>query len=545
MLKKIIKYLFFIFYILFVIRCNDTNKKIQKSENDFIYIDGKYFKYKNDKFFPLMLNYSVCLRQVNEEYVMAPIKDYEDKNVYEGNSKDSIQNVLKGHFQLLKELGFNSIRFHGISNVSRNDTTGDYLVRVNKKGGNSRLNITDNPDIYLSAIGELVSIAEEKGLKVMILFKADIDDPKRRDFVISMLKYFKKNNTIFAYDLFNEPLYFDNKKLPNWKKHRKKEDAYKITLTWKRMMNKYAPNHLFTIGFAEPIEVFEWDPEILPVDFVAFHTYHPLRVPNEIYWFSKYINKPWMIGETSLPADNDSIMYSEQAQFMKEVYSRIVNCGGAGLGWWGFQDVSWGGFEHDFTSIANHRGVTFSKDKKYKIKGSFKPAAYEVNRLKDIKPTGDCPCMTNYYNMLGYENIVLIGKIINGKTNEPIEGAVIRGWNKWWGIAANTYTNADGLYTLYSNTEFVHFEISAPGMSKITFNYNATYEPTYKHNYTLENLPNKNLEYHKISYSQFLNKDTKEKDYNFKIFNFDKDKFHKAKFKGNIGIKKLYPILLK
>ncbi len=379
MFKKIIKYLFLISYFLFVIECNDTNNNIQKSENDFIYIEGKYFKYKNDKFFPLMLNYSVCLRQENDEYVMSPIKDYEDKNVYEGNSKDSIQNVLRGHFQLLKELGFNSIRFHGISNVSTNDSIGDYFVRVIKKGGNTRLNITENPDIYLNAIGELVSIAEEKGLKVMILFKADIDDPKRHDFVISMLKYFKNNNTIFAYDLFNEPLYFDNKELPNWKKHRKKEDAYNIALTWKRMMDKYAPKHLFTIGFAEPIEVFEWDPEIIPVDFVAFHTYHPLRVPNEIYWFSKYINKPWMIGETSLPADNDSIMYSEQAQFMKEVYSRIVNCGGAGLGWWGFQDVSWGGFEHDFTSIANHRGVTFSKDKKYKIKGSFKPVAYEVN----------------------------------------------------------------------------------------------------------------------------------------------------------------------
>jgi hypothetical protein len=77
------------------------------------------------------------------------------------------------------------------------------------------------------------------------------------------------------------------------------------------------------------------------------HTYHPLRVPNEIYWYSKNVNKPWMIGETSLPADNDSISYSDQTQFLKEAYLRTKNCGGSGFGWWAFQDVtSWGTFEH-------------------------------------------------------------------------------------------------------------------------------------------------------------------------------------------------------
>ena len=84
----------------------------------------------------------------------------------------------------------------------------------------------------------------------------------------------------------NEPLYLDSEPV------RKKKNALKIVKNWSNLMKRHAPYQLFTIGFAEPIEVFQWDPYLLPVDFVQFHTYHPLRVPNEIYWYSKYIGKP-------------------------------------------------------------------------------------------------------------------------------------------------------------------------------------------------------------------------------------------------------------
>ena len=117
---------------------------------------------------------------------------------------------------------------------------------------------------------------------------------------------------------------------------------------------------------SEPIEIFEWDPSILPVDFVQIHTYHPLRIPNEIWWYSKYVGKPWIIGETALPSDNDSISYDLQARFVKEVYQYIIDCGGIGFGWWEFQDHINPGlnFEANYPGLLNHDGITTTKSGK-------------------------------------------------------------------------------------------------------------------------------------------------------------------------------------
>jgi spore coat protein CotH len=98
-------------------------------------------------------------------------------------------------------------------------------------------------------------------------------------------------------------------------------------------MKQNAPNQLFTIGFSEPIEIFNWDPAMSPVDFVCFHSYHPLRVKNEIYWYAKYINKPLMVEEIALPADGDLVPYSHQANFAKYISEYAIDCGIASFGW--------------------------------------------------------------------------------------------------------------------------------------------------------------------------------------------------------------------
>jgi hypothetical protein len=345
----------------------------------------------------------------------------------------------------------------------------------------------------------------------------------------------------------NEPLYFDNVDLKD--RNREKVDAYNIVARWKIMVEKYAPNQMLTIGFSEPIEVLEWDPSVLPVDFVQFHTYHPLRVPSEIYWYANYVNKPWMIGETSLPADNDSVFYEEQVQFMKECYKKVLDCGGSGFGWWGFQDMKWGGFEHDFTSLLNRVGSTITTDSLHTVIGTLKPAAKELNKLVNYKSMNECILPVNYYNMIGYNNFVLTGRIINKKTNEPIEGAVIRGWNRYYGIGANTFTDKNGNFTLYSNIEFVNFQFSAPGMTRVILQDETKYKPSNGYAYPMDSLPNTELEYHKISFIPFLLdriKDENEKiETDNYIFNFRPSDFNEAKFTGSLGTLELEPLKLK
>ena len=70
----------------------------------------------------------------------------------------------------------------------------------------------------------------------------------------------------------------------------------------------------------------------------------------------------------------------------------------------------------------------------------MKPAAYEVGKLKSYIPQKEWQAV-NYYNMLGYNNVLLKGVVLEKGTNKPIEGAVVRGWNNDWSVGLNTYTN--------------------------------------------------------------------------------------------------------
>lgn len=507
-----------------------------------------YVTIKNDKFhagdssnfFPIMMNYMVQLRLIEKELVMSPTIEYDSMRVVEGKTKEEIHERLRAHFQTIKDMGFNSLRLVGLNGVDY-DTYYPEMSLSKYDSLKGRLPVKLSPKHLsqtLNSTQDVIDIAKESGLRVMILLpkprKQDQYNFERLRFIKAILSHFSEEKAVFAYDFFNEPLYFDNSEYPEFYDfQRRKEEAYRLVSYWKKLMNKYAPNQLFTIGFAEPIEVFEWDPSILPVDFVTFHTYGPLRVPNEIYWYANYINKPWMLGETSLPADNDSITYDEQAIFMKDVLQRVINCGGQGIGWWQYQDVLWGPFEHNYTALVNHEGKTTTSGG-LEIDGSIK-AAGKVLQDFEFKQTGDCDCKNNYYNILGYKNYKITGTVINDETGDKVEGAVIRGWTEDWGIGANTFTNADGEFELYSNKRFANFEISAPGLSTEKFQKNMVYIGADE-----SNLEDTELEYHSIHYQKFLQKNQEE----YSTFNFEGSMFNKYKLEAEMKEVRLSPINL-
>ncbi len=526
-----------------------TQKKKSDIRQDFIYIEQNKFKLNKADYFPLMLNYSVDLFYTESTLSVGPNRDYEIPKVFENHTTNAINEQIRGHFKLIKELGFNTIRLC-TGRTLYYDKEQDSLKVITYINDHKRKALDSDlfREQYFAAFDSIFAIAASYNLKVMWLIPSPIEK-KTMDFTKKTLSHFKDNASIFAYDFMNEPLYFDNKDLKN--KERKKEDAYKIVAGWQKAMQKFAPDQLMTIGFAEPIEVFEWDPSILPVDFVQFHTYHPLRIPSEIYWYANYVHKPWLIGETALPADNDSIYYEEQRHFISECYEQIRACGGAGYGLWTFQEVTWGSYEHNHTGLMTREGLTYTKDSSHQIIGTLKPAAYEIAKLTDSIAPLNCTIPVNYYNMLGYNNYKLCGSILNKETGEPIEGALIRGWTANWKIGANTYTNENGEFTLYSNEEFVHFRYSAPGMSCERCNFETgtiIYSPKNDKTIPLDSLPNRALEYHSISHFPFMsyripNKNTliDSGPYNF---NFKPELFTQYKYIGQLGPLKLTPLML-
>ncbi|MDR3046868.1 MAG: cellulase family glycosylhydrolase [Bacteroidales bacterium] len=501
---------------------NDCEKRPDLSNSDFIYLKDNHFELHREKFFPIMLNYCVSFKNIDNYLIVSSYYDEQEFQKKENITKNEIENSLRGHFQLIKEMGFNCLRV----TFDRSFFNNGILEYAN-------FSIEKDYEIILAGFEEFINIAKEADLRIMFLLKPPFDESIKK-FTCKILDRFKDNPTIFAYDFINEPLYFDILEI------REKIDAYKLQLEWKNMMRTHAPNQMITIGFSEPIEILEWDPAISPVDFLCFHTYHPLRVKNEIYWYSKYTDKPWMIGETALPADGDSISYAEQKSFAKEVFEYAIDCGAAGIAWWDFkEDLSQSSFEAEFTGILNHTGTTTTQKGRYTIPGTVKPVAEEFVKLKDYQSKNRQIRPVNYYNNLGYNNFVIKGKIINKKTKEPVEGAVIRGWSEYWEIAWNTYSDENGIFTLYSNEQFVHFEISAPKMTKTKFDLVLEYDKITNGSYDIHNLPNKEAEYQKISYKPFLKENTSS------VFDFEESKFTQAKYEAVMPTIYLSPLKIK
>src|SRR5690554_4663349 len=257
-------------------------------------------------------------------------------------------------------MGFNTVRVVGVQKLDYTSLEPNLAMRISQQTDEGSTfqtyNVTENMDKVIKAIEPVIEAAKTNDLKVMILLprpnlKKEFNR-QRLAYIKAILQNYSEESTVFAYDFFNEPLYFDNSEYPiNERKYTAKKEANTKTRYWKKLMGKYAPNQLSTIGTAEPIEAFHWDPSMLEVDFLSFHTYNPLRVKNEIYWYAKNINKPWMVGETGLPTDNDSIPYIAKKKFIKESLQQVVDCGGAGYGLWQFQDVAWDNFEHNFLGM--------------------------------------------------------------------------------------------------------------------------------------------------------------------------------------------------
>lgn len=400
----------------------------------YVGLDDGRFVLDGEPWFPLMVNYKAFVE--GDRVVPAPW--------YTGGD-------VRSHFDTIAAWGFNAVRV--------------CLDVLDEHG--------DTAAMY-RATRRMVQQADSAGLRVMLLVKPPFDG-HWRDYAIGLMRQLADLPALWAYDLMNEPLYFDPEPT------RDKKDAVAVVGEWRRLVRTYAPHQLFTVATAEPIEVFEWDPAMLPVDFVEMHTYHPLRVQSEMWWYGHYTGKPWMVGETGLPADGDSVSYEAQKRFMRETYVYARQMGAVGYGWWEFQDCPDGvNFEAQYTGLRDGNGQR-------------KPAVALVRELiaqtnSSIEQSATLP--VNYSNMLAYENLAVTGRVVDSR-NRPVEGAVIRGWNDDWSVGMNTYSDSTGRFWLVSNDRCTHFEISASRHSRVKFDRTPRYPAGLV-------LPHRNREYQQI-----------------------------------------------
>ena len=461
------------------------NDSLPPITEGFVGLQDGHFVLDGDYWFPVMLNYKAFIRQVGDSLEVVPA-DY-----YHGRS-------IEDHFDTIVSWNFNSIRL--CLDVLDSEMDSAAMFRATRR---------------------VIQKADSAGLHVMLLIKTPFD-PYWQSYTKGLLRHLADLPALWAYDFFNEPLYFDPEP------ERDKMDAARIVSKWRHWVRQYAPYQLFTVATAEPIEVFEWDPALLPVDFIEMHTYHPLRVYPEMWWYSHYCGKPWMVGETGLPADNDSVPYEWQVGFMFQTYYDAVSLGAVGYGWWEFQDNPQGvNFEARYTGLSDIQGRP--KHPWVRYFSYWMCLGPDENPLQPV----------NYYNMLAYSNIRLTGKVVDEATGKPVEGAVIRGWNDDWSVGMNTYTDSNGRFTLYSNDYNVHFEVSAPRMSRQKFDRrNIRYSNSQ--GIDTKNLPDRQREYQQIDYKPYMNHEFDD----IEPFNmsYDSSHFFRYSLEANMGTIKLHSL---
>jgi|JRYD01.1.fsa_nt_gb hypothetical protein len=444
---------------------NSCNQKVTETNlPGFVSIKDQKFYLNGKPFFPLAVNYRVALQTDGKLLWPSAYRGYDEGNRYRFTNRDSSLEELRNDFQLIADMGFNSIRIVGVGeqySVTKNSD--ELYIRAdigNDKDTMFLFNSQETYNLYFNALNDMLLAANQAGLRVVLLARLFHEVPATEKHWGRIMKRFQTDTILMAYDFFNEPLYFDSLE-------RNKTEPYYITKAWHELAKENAPHQLTTIGLTGIREVFEWDPNTLNVDFISYHPYEyePEQVRNEIYWYGKYVKKPWIIGETSVPADNDSVPYIVQKEFAEATYKQTCNCGGIGYTWWQYKDVDWFDFHSNFMGVVNRKGTTLTSTYK-EVLGTPKTTVDFFKNAKPSKDASQCLKLENYYNYSDANVCRLTGTIV-GPTGEPIEGGVVMAWNQYWSSSYHTVTKQDGTFELRGSFPFYHWMASATMLTMV------------------------------------------------------------------------------
>lgn len=414
-----------------------------------------------EPWFPMVMNYMALHRTDGRDMWPVAYRGYTEDYGVRYHDREGALQELKADLLLMRQLGFDAVRVVKLAEGPRRGegSASGWVHAETMQLRDTLLSLDDAKvrEAYLASVGTFMRLADEAGLKVILLSTVHEGRPDTRDHLVHVARRFRDDPTVLAFDLFNEPLYFDSVQ-------RRKPEIHRISQGWRKLMRQHAPHHLITIGLAGIREVHAWDPDILDVDFISFHPYEyePDQVRNEIRWYQRHVRTPWMIGETSLPCDGDSIPFEEQARFAMQTLRQTRACGGIGYSWWQLKDVRWGKFHSDRMGLVAWGGETPVVGATVTATGTIKPSAELFRSFDPAADAGPCLEASNYRNYSEHRSARLAGRLLDD-AGAPIEGAVVLGWNEHFSHSYHTTTDAEGLFELRGDMYFHHWIASATG----------------------------------------------------------------------------------
>jgi hypothetical protein len=288
-------------------------------------------------------------------------------------------------------------------------------------------------------------------------------------------KRFRDDPTIYAYELNFEPYYLGS---PKYEIGNKNECAEYFS-QWYFALKEVAPQQLITFG-ALLKDVFNWDPQTFPVDFINFHHYPSTKTPYDSYeadryksilkWFAEAYSKPWIIGEIGL-AGNDvahkkNLLIAtedQQREFAAATLAYSKWYGAIGYSWWQYKEVPWRDVTHP-RAHSNYYGLVRMKDNSERHKTA-------ANVFMNFDQNAKCftcfdPDPEIYYNPEGYQFLNITGNITNAQ-GDPIKNAYITCKSKQ--ESYYTFSDENGNYKIYTKPADHIFELIAsfPGMTVV------------------------------------------------------------------------------
>ncbi len=353
-------------------------------DNPFVIMhDGKFYL-GCEEFYPVAVNYGVWPTQAtNDTFYISPTNvlchypeyccDTIDITSCGINSVAWEQELID-HLTMMDSLNFNMIRLLGFSIGYRDDNPlwGEVLQsRTYFKQTYENTHCFDLMDgIVMNSnsfsfqgdmLQKVIDVIYENNFsfKLLILMgggRVEMLSDTYADYLAYMANRFRDEPVIFGYDLYNEPGMHYEEELT------KAQIAEKCS-TWYHAIKQNAPSHFVTMG-VHVLDVFHWDPQILPLDFLSFHLYRKPHVSEGyeigpalerykvfLQWISKSFSKPYMIGETSysgidyfppsLPPQHPIIPgEADQAAFADSSLRYTKWYGNIGYSWWYYKDVA-------------------------------------------------------------------------------------------------------------------------------------------------------------------------------------------------------------
>jgi len=477
------KFFTYILCLGVILSCN--NKETPSGLNNegkfhnYISLNDKVFKDGDTDFYPMIMNYSIDVNVFTDSnktrFFVSPRAgchpNYGKTNDMHPWGNDSLKNynTISTHFASIKDLGFNTIRLTGFTATEYDNSfyTWSKIDISNSPIGNKNITTTMVP-----LMRGLISLAEENDLRVILLLSAVENQPENtNNYYSKVAKELAHEKALLGYDLYNEPIYFDRGNYT-------KKQTTAFVKSYNKSIKKVAPKHLTCIGLSHYKIVYEWDPELMDVDFLSFHIY-PYGSKNlsilerfdaKLYWIEKNITKPWVVGETGLnTAENCEPLnfswgnYSDQLYFMSYSLNKCRSAGASGYSWWSFQDVKLPNNQTSGTCTSSDYGLVNRKNTFYlnsnndTIIGGLK---HPIEKLPFKKFVNDKPYKTSIWDGVGmpkmYYNIDYLpdhekafGKVLD-ENQEPIEHAIVTLKNPISGSVYTTFTKPDGSFELFT-----------------------------------------------------------------------------------------------